>query len=143
MISIGVVAQEFYLLALQCVFLQSTPHLISTFSHAVLFCFGALIGICTAFVAMLAVCWRHNILCIEYPHSVRLPYMLPILHETERSPLRRLGFSVTCVILRVRGQMLASSNPVTLPLVVGVVVVGIGSLVPSFVGYNLVHVYRR
>ncbi len=55
--------------------------------------------------------------------------------------LFRLGFSTTCVILG--GQTLASINPGTLPLVVGIIIVGVGSLVPCFVGYNLVHVYER
>ena len=53
----------------------------------------------------------------------------------------RLGFSVTAVILG--GQTLAAINPGTLPLVVGIILVGICSLVPCFVGYKLVHVYER
>jgi len=47
---------------------------------------------------------------------------------------------MTCVILD--GQTLAPSNPGTLPPVVGIVT-GVGSLLPSFVGYNLVGVYER
>ena len=53
----------------------------------------------------------------------------------------RLGFSTTAVILG--GQTLASINPGTLPLVVGVIIVSICSLIPCFVGYNLVHTYER
>lgn len=53
----------------------------------------------------------------------------------------RLGFSVTAVILG--GQTLASVNPGTLPLVVGIIIVAILSLIPCFVGYNMVHYYER
>ena len=53
----------------------------------------------------------------------------------------RLGFSTTCVILG--GQTLASINPGSLPLVVGIIIVAVCSLVPCFVGYELVHVYER
>lgn len=48
---------------------------------------------------------------------------------------------MTAVILG--GQTLASINPGTLPLVVGIIIVAICSLIPCFVGYNLVHVYER
>jgi len=55
--------------------------------------------------------------------------------------LTQLGFSTTCVILG--GQTLASINPGTLPLVVGIIIVGIGSLIPCFIGYHMVHHYER
>lgn len=55
--------------------------------------------------------------------------------------LTQLGFATTAVILG--GQTLASVNPGTLPLVVGIIIVGICSLIPCFVGYDLVHVYER
>ncbi len=48
---------------------------------------------------------------------------------------------MTAVILG--GQTLASINPGTLPLVVGIIIVGILSVIPCFVGYNLVHYYER
>ena len=54
---------------------------------------------------------------------------------------RRLGFSVTAVILG--GQTLASVNPGTLPLVVGIIIIGILSLIPCFIGYHYVHYYER
>lgn len=38
---------------------------------------------------------------------------------------------------------MASINPGTLPLVVGIIIVGICSLIPCFVGYHLVHIYER
>lgn len=52
-----------------------------------------------------------------------------------------MGFSTTAVILG--GQTLASVNPGTLPLVVGIIIVAICSLIPCFVGYELIHVYER
>jgi NCS1 nucleoside transporter family len=55
--------------------------------------------------------------------------------------LTQLGFSVTAVILG--GQTLANLNPGTLPLTAGVVIVGLGSLIPCFVGYHMVHHYER
>ena len=48
---------------------------------------------------------------------------------------------MTAVILG--GQTLASVNPGTLPLVVGIIIIGILSLLPCFVGYHLVHYYER
>jgi purine-cytosine permease-like protein len=33
--------------------------------------------------------------------------------------------------------------PGTLPLVVGIIIVGIGSLIPCFIGYHMVHHYER
>lgn len=53
----------------------------------------------------------------------------------------RLGFSTTCVILG--GQTLASINPGSLPLSLGVIIVSVISLIPCFVGYNYVHIYER
>lgn len=48
---------------------------------------------------------------------------------------------MTAVILG--GQTLASINPGTLPLVVGIIIISICSLIPCFVGYDLVHRYER
>ena len=53
----------------------------------------------------------------------------------------RLGFSTTAVILG--GQTLASINPGTLPLVVGIIIVAVCSLIPCSVGYELIHLYER
>lgn len=41
------------------------------------------------------------------------------------------------------GQTLASINPGTLPLVVGIIIVAVCSLIPCFIGYELIHVYER
>lgn len=53
----------------------------------------------------------------------------------------RLGFATTTVI--VGGQTLASINENTLPLVIGIIVISVCSLVPCFVGYDMVHIYER
>lgn len=41
------------------------------------------------------------------------------------------------------GQTLASINPGTLPLVVGIIIVAVCSLIPCFIGYELILVYER
>lgn len=53
----------------------------------------------------------------------------------------RLGFATTTVIFG--GQALASVNPSTLPLVVGIIIIGVCSLIPCIIGYNMVHMYER
>jgi len=123
-IPIGVLAQEFYTLTL--------PHAI-----AVIFCFGALGAICTAFIATLGPKTGMRTMIISRYSSGYVGGMI----YSVLNILTQLGFSTTCVILG--GQTLASINPGTLPLVVGIIIVGVGSLVPCFVGYNLVHVYER
>jgi purine-cytosine permease-like protein len=47
---------------------------------------------------------------------------------------------VTAVILG--GQTLATVNT-HVPLVVGVIIIGVASLLVCFVGYNFLHVYER
>jgi len=54
--------------------------------------------------------------------------------------LTQLGFSCICVILG--GQTLASINPGTLPLSVGIVIVSIATLIICFFGYNALHRYE-
>ena len=39
--------------------------------------------------------------------------------------------------------MLASINANTLPLVVGIIIIGVCSLIPCFIGYDMIHVYER
>lgn len=53
----------------------------------------------------------------------------------------RLDFSTTEVILG--GQALASIHPGILPLVVRIVIESICSLIPYYIGYNLVYVCER
>jgi purine-cytosine permease-like protein len=53
----------------------------------------------------------------------------------------RLGFATTTVIFG--GQALANVNPGTLPLAVGIIIICVCSLIPCFIGYNMVHIYER
>jgi purine-cytosine permease-like protein len=53
----------------------------------------------------------------------------------------RLGFATTTVIFG--GQALANVNPGTLPLIPGIIIIGVCSLIPCFIGYDVVHVYER
>lgn len=39
--------------------------------------------------------------------------------------------------------MLSNVNPGTLPSVVGIIIIGVCSLIPCVVGYNMVHFYER
>ncbi|KAI5123976.1 hypothetical protein M0805_006388 [Coniferiporia weirii] len=123
-IPIGVLAQEFYTLTL--------PHAIAT-----IFCFGALGALGTAFIATLGPqTGLRTMIISRYSSGYFGCTIYSILNI-----LTQLGFSTTCVILG--GQTLASINPGTLPLVVGIIIVSICSLIPCFVGYNLIHVYER
>ena len=82
-------------------------------------------------------CTIYSILIILTQWLYRISFTsCPLLIE-----FPRLGFATTTVILG--GQTLASINPGTLPLVVGIIVIGICSLIPSFIGYNMVHHYER
>lgn len=69
-----------------------------------------------------------------------VPLLCPDVHLIV-SFLHRLGFAVTCVILG--GQTLVAVNPGTLPLVVGIIIVGVLSVVPCIIGYDLIHYYDR
>ncbi|KAJ4472412.1 permease for cytosine/purines, uracil, thiamine, allantoin-domain-containing protein [Lentinula lateritia] len=55
--------------------------------------------------------------------------------------LTQLGFATTCVILG--GQTLAAVRPDTLSLEGGVAIVAVLSVIPCFVGYELLHRYER
>ncbi|KZT39929.1 hypothetical protein SISSUDRAFT_1044887 [Sistotremastrum suecicum HHB10207 ss-3] len=123
-VPIGVLAQQFFTLTL--------PHAI-----AVILCFGALGAAGTAFIATLGPqTGLRTMIIARYSSGYVGGTIYSILNI-----LTQLGFSTTCVILG--GQTLASVNPGTLPLVVGIIIVAICSLIPCFVGYNLVHVYER
>ncbi|KZP24133.1 hypothetical protein FIBSPDRAFT_822521 [Athelia psychrophila] len=123
-IPIGVLAQEYYFL--------SFPHAI-----AVIFGFGALGASFTAFIATLGPQTGLRTMIITRFSS---GYYGCTIYSC-LNILTQLGFSVTAVILG--GQTLASINPGTLPLVAGIVIVGLGSLIPCFIGYNMVHHYER
>ncbi|KAJ7069585.1 purine-cytosine permease [Mycena amicta] len=121
---IGVLAQEFFTLTL--------PHAIAT-----IFCFAALGAVLTSFISTLGPkTGLRTMIITRYSSGYVGCTIYSILNI-----LTQLGFSVTAVILG--GQTLASLNPGTLPLVAGVVIVGVGSLIPCFIGYNMVHHYER
>ncbi|KAI0815353.1 cytosine-purine permease [Irpex lacteus] len=123
-IPIGVLAQEIFTLTL--------PHAIAT-----IFCFGAIGASATAFIATLGPqTGLRTMIITRFSSGYAGGTIYSILNI-----LTQLGFSVTAVILG--GQTLASINPGTLPLVVGIIIVAICSLIPCFIGYSLVHVYER
>ncbi|KAJ7851334.1 permease for cytosine/purines, uracil, thiamine, allantoin-domain-containing protein [Mycena leptocephala] len=123
-IPIGMLAQEVFTLTL--------PHAIAT-----IFCFVALGATVTSFIATLGPqTGLRTMIITRYSSGYFGCTLYSILNI-----LTLLGFSVTAVILG--GQTLASVNPGTLPLVASIVIVGIGSLIPCFIGYNMVHHYER
>ncbi|KAH9929685.1 cytosine-purine permease [Fomitopsis serialis] len=123
-IPIGVLAQEYYTLTL--------PHAIAT-----IMCFGALGALTVAFISTLGPRTGLRTMMIARYSS---GYIGGIIYSV-LNLLTQLGFSVTAVILG--GETLASINPGTLPLVVGIIIVAICSLVPCFIGYEMVHIYER
>ncbi|KAJ6508498.1 permease for cytosine/purines, uracil, thiamine, allantoin-domain-containing protein [Mycena sanguinolenta] len=121
---IGVLAQQFFFL--------SFPHAVAT-----IICFSALGATLTSTIATLGPKTGLRTMIITRFSSGYVGCTIYSILNI----LTQLGFSVTAVILG--GQTLASINPGTLPLVAGVVIVGIGSLIPCFIGYNMVHHYER
>ncbi|KAJ7816974.1 permease for cytosine/purines, uracil, thiamine, allantoin-domain-containing protein [Mycena olivaceomarginata] len=101
---------------------------------ATIFCFAALGATVTAFVSTLGPKTGLRTMIITRFSSGYVGCTIYSILNI----LTQLGFSVTAVILG--GQTLASINPGTLPLVAGVVIVGIGSLIPC---YNMIHHYER
>ncbi|KAI0348156.1 cytosine-purine permease [Trametopsis cervina] len=123
-IPIGVLGQSIFTLTL--------PHAIAT-----IFCFGALGAVATAFIATLGPqTGLRTMIITRFSSGYIGGTIYSILNI-----LTQLGFSVTAVILG--GQTLAAINPGTLPLVVGIILVAVCSLIPCFVGYSLVHKYER
>ncbi|KZT08643.1 uncharacterized protein LAESUDRAFT_735810 [Laetiporus sulphureus 93-53] len=123
-IPIGILAQEYYTLTL--------PHAIAT-----IMCFGALGALTVAFTSTLGPkTGLRTMIITRYSSGYAGGIIYSILNI-----LTQLGFSVTAVILG--GETLASINPGTLPLVVGIIIVAVCSLVPCFIGYEMVHIYER
>lgn len=123
-IPVGVLAQSVYTLS---------------FGNAVatILCFGALGGIATAFIATLGpITGLRTMIITRFSSGYCGGTIYSVLNI-----LTQLGFSTTAVILG--GQTLANINPGTLPLVVGIVIIGVCCLIPCFIGYNMVHVYER
>ncbi|KAH9944003.1 cytosine-purine permease [Epithele typhae] len=123
-IPIGTLGQTFFSLSL--------PHAVAT-----IMCFAALGALPTAFISTLGPkTGLRTMIITRFSSGYVGGTIYSILNI-----LTQLGFSVTAVILG--GQTLASVNPGTLPLVVGIIIIGILSLIPCFVGYNYVHYYER
>ncbi|TFY68595.1 hypothetical protein EVJ58_g923 [Rhodofomes roseus] len=127
-IPIGVLAQEYYTLTL--------PHAIAT-----IMCFGALGALTVAFISTLGPQTGLRTMMIARYSSGYVGGIIYSVLNLLTQVFNRLGFSVTAVILG--GETLASINPGTLPLVVGIIIVAICSLVPCFIGYEMVHIYER
>ncbi|OAX38115.1 hypothetical protein K503DRAFT_866381 [Rhizopogon vinicolor AM-OR11-026] len=123
-IPIGVLAQS--------VFTLSFGNAVAT-----ILCFGALGAVATSFIATLGPqTGLRTMVITRFSSGYFGGTIYSILNI-----LTQLGFSVTAVILG--GQTLANINPGTLPLVVGIIIIGVCCLVPCFIGYDMVHVYER
>ncbi|KAG2116200.1 permease for cytosine/purines, uracil, thiamine, allantoin-domain-containing protein [Suillus cothurnatus] len=123
-IPVGVLAQSIFTLS---------------FGNAVatILCFGALGGIATAFIATLGpITGLRTMVITRFSSGYFGGTIYSVLNI-----LTQLGFSTTAVILG--GQTLANINPGSLPLVVGIIIIGVCCLIPCFIGYNMVHVYER
>ncbi|KAG1723685.1 permease for cytosine/purines, uracil, thiamine, allantoin-domain-containing protein [Suillus lakei] len=106
-------------------------------SVATILCFGALGAVATAFIATLGPITGLRTMVITRFSSGYLGCTI----YSALNILTQLGFATTTVILG--GQMLSNINPGTLPSVVGIIIIGVCSLIPCFIGYNMVHVYER
>ncbi|KAF8885076.1 cytosine-purine permease [Gymnopilus junonius] len=123
-ISIGVLAQQLFTLTL--------PH-----ATATILCFGAVGTALTSFIATLGPKTGLRTMVITRFSSGYVGGTIYAILNI----LTQLGFAVTCVILG--GQTLASVNPGTLPLIAGIVIIGVLSLIPCFIGYEMIHYYER
>ncbi|KAG1890799.1 permease for cytosine/purines, uracil, thiamine, allantoin-domain-containing protein [Suillus subluteus] len=124
MIPIGVLAQSTFTLS---------------FGHAVatILCFGALGAVATAFVATLGpITGLRTMIITRFSSGYLGCTIYSVLNI-----LTQLGFATTTVILG--GQTLSNIIPGTLPSIVGIIIIGVCSLIPCIVGYNMVHVYER
>ncbi|KAG0701770.1 permease for cytosine/purines, uracil, thiamine, allantoin-domain-containing protein [Suillus ampliporus] len=123
-IPIGVLAQSTYTLS---------------FGNAVatILCFGALGAVAAAFIATLGpITGLRTMIITRFSSGYFGCTIYSVLNI-----LTQLGFATTTVILG--GQTLSNINPGTLPSVVGIIIIGVCSLIPCFVGYDMVHVYER
>ncbi|KAF8555047.1 cytosine-purine permease [Imleria badia] len=123
-IPVGVLAQYAFTLTL--------PHAVAT-----IFCFAALGSVATAFIATLGPrTGLRTMIISRYSSGYLGGTFFSVLNI-----ITQLGFATTAVILG--GQTLSSINANTLPLVGGIIIIGICCLIPCFVGYDMVHVYER
>ncbi|KAJ4482010.1 permease for cytosine/purines uracil thiamine allantoin [Lentinula aciculospora] len=104
---------------------------------ATIFCFGALGAAFTSGIATLGPKTGLRTMVIARFSS---GYIGGIIYSIFNI-LTQLGFATTCVILG--GQSLAAVRPDTLSLEGGVAIVAVLSVIPCFVGYELLHRYER
>ncbi|KDR83261.1 hypothetical protein GALMADRAFT_89116 [Galerina marginata CBS 339.88] len=123
-ISIGILGPQLFTLKL-------------SHSIATILCFGAVGTGLTSFIATLGPKTGLRTMIITRFSS---GYIGGIIYSI-LNILTQLGFAVTCVILG--GQTLEAVNPGTLPLVAGIVIIGVLSLIPCFIGYEMIHIYER
>ncbi|OJA13027.1 hypothetical protein AZE42_04379 [Rhizopogon vesiculosus] len=116
---------------------QSTFTLSFGNAVATILCFGALGGIASAFIATLGPLTGLRTMVITRFSS---GYFGGTIYSV-LNIFTQLGFATTTVIFG--GQALANVNPGTLPLVVGIIIIGVCSFIPCFIGYNIVHMYER
>ncbi|KAH0825946.1 cytosine-purine permease [Lanmaoa asiatica] len=108
-------------------------------SHTVgtILCFAALGAIATAFIATLGPqTGLRTMIITRYSSGYLGGAFYSVLNI-----ITQLGFATTAVILG--GQTLSSINANALPLVGGIIIIGVCCLIPCFIGYNVVHVYER
>ncbi|KAE9390865.1 hypothetical protein BT96DRAFT_1024350 [Gymnopus androsaceus JB14] len=123
-VPIGALAQAFYTLSFGN-------------ACATILCFGALGAAFTAGIATLGPKTGLRTMIIARFSS---GYVGGIIYSV-LNILTQLGFAVTCVILG--GQTLAEVRPGTLSLEGGVAIVAVISVIPCFIGYELLHRYER
>lgn len=116
---------------------QSTFTLSFANAVAAILCFGALGAVATAFVATLGpITGLRTIMITRFSSGYLGCTIYSVLNI-----LTQLGFATTTVILG--GQTLSNINPGTIPSIVGIIIIGVCSLIPCIIGYNMVHVYER
>ncbi|KAF8974249.1 permease for cytosine/purines, uracil, thiamine, allantoin-domain-containing protein [Flammula alnicola] len=123
-ISIGVLAQPVFGLSLPV-------------AAATILCFGAIATSLVSFIATLGPKTGLRTMIITRFSS---GYVGGAIYSV-LNILTELGFAVLCVVLG--GQALVAVNPGTLPLGAGIVIVGVLSLIPCFIGYDMIHKAER
>ncbi|KAJ3773825.1 permease for cytosine/purines, uracil, thiamine, allantoin-domain-containing protein [Lentinula raphanica] len=104
---------------------------------ATILCFGALGAVFTSGIATLGPkTGLRTMVIVRFSSG----YIGGIIYSV-LNILTQLGFATTCVILG--GQTLAAVRPDTLSLEGGVAIVAVLSVIPCFVGYELLHRYER
>ncbi|KAF8192521.1 permease for cytosine/purines, uracil, thiamine, allantoin-domain-containing protein [Pholiota molesta] len=116
------------------IFEYSLPYSIAA---ATILCFGALATCLVSFIATLGPkTGLRTMIIARFSSGYVGGAIYSILNI-----ITELGFSVLCVVLG--GQALVAVNPGTLPLGGGIVIVGVLSLIPCFIGYDMIHKSER